>query len=46
MLRADVNHVPTLKAKPILIQGAWLAAAAKGGDPADFEQFKPAMDAL
>ena len=29
-------------AKPILIQGAWLA----GGDPAEFEPFAPAMEAL
>ena len=26
--------------------GAWLAAAAEGGDPAAFEQFMPAMEAL
>jgi hypothetical protein len=33
-------------AKPILIQGAWLAARAPGGDPSSFEPFKPAMEAL
>jgi len=33
-------------AKPILIQGAWLAASAPGGDPKSFEPFKPAMEAL
>merc|ERR1711938_379597 len=33
-------------AKPILIQGAWIAASAPGGDPAAFERFAPAMEAL
>eukprot|EP01043_Picozoa_sp_COSAG02_P005982 COSAG02_NODE_166_length_31947_cov_34.168617_15_plen_398_part_00 len=35
-------------AKPILIQGAWLAAAyeGSGSDPASFVRFKPAMEAL
>jgi hypothetical protein len=34
-------------AKPILIQGAWLAASGPGGSgPAAFAHFKPAMEAL
>ena len=34
-------------AKPILIQGAWLAASGEGGgSPAAFARFKPAMEAL
>ena len=32
--------------KPIIVQGAWLAAAAPGGDPAAFERFAPAIEAL
>lgn len=33
-------------AKPIIVQGAWLAASAPGGDPAAFERFAPAIEAL
>lgn len=33
-------------AKPVLIQGAWLASAAPGGDPGRFERHAPAMEAL
>ena len=33
-------------AKPIIVQGAWLAASAPGGDPAAFERFAPAVEAL
>ena len=38
---------PTLyHAKPIIIQGAWLAVRASGGDPSLFRPFEPAMRAL
>jgi hypothetical protein len=40
------EHDALVHAKPILIQGAWLAAAAEGGRPADFQRFKPSMEAL
>lgn len=40
------QHDALAHAKPILIQGAWLAASAPGGDPAAFERFAPAMEAL
>lgn len=33
-------------AKPIIVQGAWLAASAPGGNPAAFERFAPAIEAL
>ena len=33
-------------AKPIIVQGAWLAASAPGGDPATFERYAPAIEAL
>merc|ERR1712176_1522552 len=33
-------------AKPIIIQGAWLAASAIGGDANAFKQFAPKMRAL
>mgnify|MGYP006133360761 CR=1 FL=1 len=40
------QHDALAHAKPILIQGAWLAASAPGGDPVSFERFAPAMEAL
>ena len=39
-------HDALVHAKPILIQGAWLAASAADGDPASFEEFAPKMEAL
>ena len=38
---------PTLyHAKPLLIQAAWLASKAPGGNTAAFQPFEPQMDAL
>jgi hypothetical protein len=43
---SSTEHDALVHAKPILIQGAWLAASAPGGDPLAFEQWSPAMQAL
>jgi hypothetical protein len=43
---SSAEHDALVHAKPILIQGAWLAASAPGGDPHSFERFAPAMQAL
>jgi hypothetical protein len=40
------EHDALVHAKPILIQGAWIAASAEGGSAVEFKVFRPQMEAL
>jgi hypothetical protein len=43
---STAEHDALAHAKPLIIQGAWLAAAAPGGSPATFLPYRAQMEAL